>query len=65
MDIKMKKRQFLTAAVMGAAALPSFARAKHTTKPAGPALLTVTGAIGRANRGPLDPALDPTNAGVR
>lgn len=58
MNIKMNKRQFLTAAVMGTAALPSFARAKHTAKPAGPALLTVTGAIGHANRGPLDPALD-------
>lgn len=54
----MNKRQFLAAAVMGTAILPSFARAKHAAKSAGPALLTVTGAIGRANRGPLDPALD-------
>lgn len=53
----MNKRQFL-AATLATAALPSVARAKRVTRPAGPALLTVTGAIGRANRGPLDPALD-------
>ena len=54
----MNKRQFLAAAAMGAAALPSFARARPTAKSAGPAILTVTGAIARANRGPLDSALD-------
>ena len=54
----MNKRQFLTTAAMGAAALPTWARAKEAAKSAGPALLTLTGAIGRVNRGPLDPALD-------
>ncbi|SHM87035.1 hypothetical protein SAMN05192549_10367 [Duganella sacchari] len=53
----MKKRQFLgTAALAGlsAAALPS--RAAATA--AGPALLTITGAISKPNRGKLDPARD-------
>ena len=49
---------FLASAALGAAALPSFAHAQKSAKSAGPALLTLTGAIGRANRGPLDPALD-------
>ncbi len=54
----MHKRKFLTSALVGAVAVPSFAHAKTITKLAGPALLTVTGAIGSANRGALDPALD-------
>jgi len=53
----MHKRHFLGAA----AALPLATRAAHAT-PAqatrGPALLTVTGAIARSNRGPFDPVLD-------
>lgn len=49
----MNKRQFLSTAVIGGAVLPSLIYAKETVKPAWPALLTVTGAIGRANRGPL------------
>nr|WP_315258103.1 molybdopterin-dependent oxidoreductase [uncultured Duganella sp.] len=51
----MKKRQFLgTAAVAGlSAALPA-----HAAAPAGPTLLTVSGAITQANRGKLDPARD-------
>lgn len=40
---------------MAAFAAPARAAAPAT---ASPALLTVTGAIGRGNRGPLDPALD-------
>ncbi|MGZ3184341.1 MAG: molybdopterin-dependent oxidoreductase [Telluria sp.] len=52
----MDKRHFLaTAALAGAA--PLAARAAATTA-AGPTLLTVTGLIGKSNRGPLDPALD-------
>ena len=53
----MNKREFITTAALGAAALsiPAEARPKA---PRAPALLTVTGAIGRGNRGPLDPALD-------
>jgi hypothetical protein len=51
----MHKRQFLGAAALAGAA-PVFAQPAAAAK--GPALLTVTGAIGRANRGPFDPALD-------
>ncbi len=55
----MKKRQFLTAAAIGATALPAFSFARKPVKPdSGPALLTLSGAITKANRGPLDPALD-------
>ena len=54
----MNKRQFLVTATLGSIAVPLVGNAKQGEKPAGPALLTVTGAIGRANRGPLDPALD-------
>jgi len=56
----MKKREFLYAASAGAASLlaaPAPAQEKPS-RSGGPALLTVTGAIGRANRGALDPALD-------
>jgi hypothetical protein len=52
----MNKRHFLgAAALVGASpvlAQPALVRAS------GPALLTVTGAIGQTNRGPFDPALD-------
>lgn len=53
----MKKRTFLGAAALaaGAAPLSAAAAAKQAR---GPALLTLTGAIARPNRGPLDPALD-------
>jgi hypothetical protein len=54
----MKKRSFLGS---GIALLSSGALAAPQTKAAakrGPALLTVTGAISRSNRGALDPALD-------
>ena len=50
----MNKRQFLGAAAL-ASALPASA-ATAATK--GPALLTVTGAIHKPNRGPLDPVRD-------
>ena len=51
----MHTRHFLgTAALAGAA--PVFAQQAAGGK--GPALLTVTGAIVRPNRGPFDPALD-------
>lgn len=59
----MKKRSFLLAA--GAAALAcrpasdaSAASATARAPAPGPALLTVTGAVSRVNRPPLDPALD-------
>jgi len=60
----MKKRQFLGAAIAGALPLAADAAASErgpaSPGPAsrGPALLTVTGAIARANRGPFDPVLD-------
>ena len=53
----MDKRQFLVASALGAA-VPLQAAAPPSGPRTGPGLLTVTGAIGRSNRGPLDPALD-------
>ncbi len=53
----MQKRQFLAA--IGTTTLASAASAaQERPNRAGPALLTVSGAIGRGNRGALDPALD-------
>ena len=54
----MDKRQFLVAGALGAS-LPLQAPAAPSSARTGPGLLTVTGAIARSNRGPLDPALDP------
>ena len=54
----MNKRQFVAAGVVGAAALPLRAGAAQSPARAGHGILTVTGAIVRSNRGPLDPALD-------
>ena len=56
----MDKRQFLAAAALSGAvpalqAQPASAAAGRRT---GPAILTVGGAVGRSNRGPVDPALD-------
>ncbi len=51
----MDKRHFLGAALAGGA-LPTLAAAAPA--PGGPALLTITGAIGRVNRGALDPVAD-------
>jgi hypothetical protein len=57
----MNKRQFLSAALVSSGLAPvlgqAAGRANAHAGP-GPALLTVTGAIANANRGPLDPALD-------
>ncbi|MBV7539198.1 molybdopterin-dependent oxidoreductase [Duganella sp. sic0402] len=54
----MKKRQFLgTAALAGLSGLSTTLPA-HAAAPAGPALLTVTGAISKPNRGKFDPARD-------
>jgi hypothetical protein len=52
----MKKRHFLAAATVavGSATLAAPAGQRLT----GPGLLTITGAIGRGNRGPIDKALD-------
>lgn len=59
-DIFMNmRRQFLNTAALGAVAMPSLVLAKTDPRAAGgPALLTVSGLIGRGNRGALDPALD-------
>lgn len=56
----MDKRSFLaTAAAGGMTALASNASAAPQARGgASPVLLTVTGAIGRTNRGPFDPVLD-------
>ncbi|MCA3239054.1 MAG: molybdopterin-dependent oxidoreductase [Curvibacter sp.] len=51
----MKKREFLAAT--GTLALLASSHAA-VSGAGGPPLLTVSGAIGRGNRGPLDPALD-------
>lgn len=53
----MNKRHFLTVAVLGGPGMSSLAQAGSASA-ASPALLTVTGAIGKGNRGPIDPALD-------
>ena len=53
----MHKRSFLAAAT-AAATLPAFAQHKPSATARGPVLLTVTGAITKANRGPMDPVLD-------
>lgn len=51
----MDKRHFLATA-LASSALP--AAAKTPLRIGSPALLTITGAIGRSNRGPLDPVRD-------
>jgi hypothetical protein len=53
----MDKRQFVAAA-LGAASLPAWAQGKDARQRRGPALLTVTGAGVRPNRGPFDPVRD-------
>lgn len=52
----MDKRHFLGAA-LASSALPAIA-APAAAPAGGPALLTITGDIGRSNRGPLDPVRD-------
>jgi hypothetical protein len=55
----MDKRGFLATAAWGGLALSSQANAAPKTRSgSSPALLTLTGAIAKANRGPIDPALD-------
>lgn len=53
----MNKRRFLSASAL-AAVLPLQVAAAGTGKRTGPGLLTVTGAMVRTNRGPLEPTLD-------
>jgi hypothetical protein len=54
----MKKRDFLAAAALGSAALPALAQGKSPATGRTTALLTITGAIGKTNRGPFDPVVD-------
>lgn len=54
----MKKRHFLGALAGGSAALPLAGLAQSAKASAGPALLTVTGRISQANRGPFHPVFD-------
>lgn len=54
----MNKRNFLAAAALVPGALPSLAQAAVGAASASPALLTVTGAITKTNRGPLDSVRD-------
>ncbi|TFY97664.1 molybdopterin-dependent oxidoreductase [Ramlibacter humi] len=54
----MQKRHFLVSMGAGAAALPLGAGAQQAKGLKGPVLLTVTGAVTKTNRGPLDPVLD-------
>ena len=51
----MNKRHFLAATALAGATLPAWGAGRGANSPA---LLTVTGAIAKTNRGPLDPALD-------
>ena len=53
----MKKRDFLAVAATGAA-LPFAANAQPAKGMKGPVILTVTGAVTKTNRGPMDPILD-------
>jgi hypothetical protein len=53
----MDKRQFLIAGASAATARSATAASPSTSR-TGPGLLTIAGAIGRTNRGPLDPVLD-------
>lgn len=55
---RMNKRQFLASAGLGLASLPSLATPAAGSDKAGPALLTLTGAIGKHNRGAFDPDFD-------
>ncbi len=54
----MKKREFLATTLGGAVLSSTVLAAPQGRHPVGPGLLTVTGAIGRGNRGPVDAALD-------
>jgi len=60
----MNKRQFLSGAALLAAASPALAAAGTaraavpSSSPSSPVLLTVSGAIDRRNRGPLNPLFD-------
>jgi hypothetical protein len=54
----MDKRRFLASAGLAAGLLPATRSHAAPAAAAGPTLLTVSGDLVKANRGPLDPALD-------
>ena len=54
----MNKRSFLAAAALGGAALAPMQARAAASQGGSPVLLTVSGAIGKGNRGPVDPLLD-------
>ena len=58
----MDKRQFLAATAFAGTGLPALGAAqgghRSAAKAAGPGVLTLGGAIGAVNRGPIDPVLD-------
>lgn len=54
----MNKRQFLAGAALAAGALPALAAKPAASAARGPVLLTLTGAVGKTNRGPFDPQFD-------
>ena len=53
----MNKRSFI-GSCLAVASLPAGAQVSRSARAAGPALLTITGAIGKTNRGAFDPASD-------
>lgn len=54
----MNKRNFLSTATLAALTPAMSASAAEPATTKGPGLLTVSGAVGKTNRGPVDPALD-------
>ncbi|GAB3258751.1 putative pterin-binding protein [Chitinimonas naiadis] len=58
MTLRMNKRQLLASAALGVASLPSLATKAGTGATSGPALLTLTGQVGKSNRGAFDPDFD-------
>lgn len=52
----MERRQFMSTAAVAVSAPVSASAATKARR--GPGILTISGAIGKSNRGPLDPALD-------
>ena len=54
----MDKRSFMAAAALGGAALAPMRAGAAASQGASPVLLTVSGAIGKGNRGPVDAVLD-------
>jgi len=53
----MNKRNFV-GSLLAVASMPAGAQLAPATRPSGPALLTITGAIGKTNRGAFDPGSD-------